>query len=177
MTPCPNGCGSLAEVAYEGVDIDVCQVCRGVWLDYGELSHIVETRDRSWPAEKVARVLERLARFNAPPMPEERALNCPRCQGDLDEVNYQGTSNIVVNPCRDLCGVWLDGGELMAVQVFMEHWRDYAVAHQDKIGGTLAEISAAYDLVLKKRYVEDGPSRSELVNRLVFETLEMLDKQ
>ena len=37
---CPKCGGDLAEQDYEGVKIDVCGDCRGVWLDAGELEQL-----------------------------------------------------------------------------------------------------------------------------------------
>lgn len=37
---CPKCDGTLHETDYEGVTIDVCDKCSGVWLDAGELAHI-----------------------------------------------------------------------------------------------------------------------------------------
>ena len=39
---CPK-CGlGLQEVKYSGIDVDVCFACNGVFLDRGELEHIVK---------------------------------------------------------------------------------------------------------------------------------------
>ena len=39
---CPK-CGlGLQEVKYKGIDVDVCFACNGVFLDRGELEHIVK---------------------------------------------------------------------------------------------------------------------------------------
>jgi hypothetical protein len=37
---CPKCGGDLYETTYEGVAIDVCNKCTGVWLDAGELAQI-----------------------------------------------------------------------------------------------------------------------------------------
>lgn len=37
---CPKCDGSLVEIAYEGVQIDRCDKCNGVWLDAGELERL-----------------------------------------------------------------------------------------------------------------------------------------
>jgi ribosomal protein L37AE/L43A len=40
--PCPKCDGRLAEVNYEGVQIDRCDKCNGVWLDHGELERLTQ---------------------------------------------------------------------------------------------------------------------------------------
>jgi len=43
MMFCPRGCGiELAQANRQGVAIDYCPKCHGVWLDRGELDKIVE---------------------------------------------------------------------------------------------------------------------------------------
>lgn len=40
---CPVGCASnLVMTERQGVEIDYCPTCRGVWLDRGELDKIIE---------------------------------------------------------------------------------------------------------------------------------------
>lgn len=41
---CPDGHGALRAVDFEGIEIDVCAQCHGVWLDRGELEDIVARR-------------------------------------------------------------------------------------------------------------------------------------
>jgi Zn-finger nucleic acid-binding protein len=38
---CPKCDGVLFETSYDGVSVDVCDKCSGVWLDAGELTLIV----------------------------------------------------------------------------------------------------------------------------------------
>lgn len=42
---CPKCDGQLLETEYEGIVIDVCDKCSGVWLDAGELAHLVDEED------------------------------------------------------------------------------------------------------------------------------------
>jgi uncharacterized protein len=43
---CPVCQGAMREVTKEGVQIDTCSQCRGVWLDRGELEKLVGLVDR-----------------------------------------------------------------------------------------------------------------------------------
>ncbi len=47
---CPKCDGTLYETDYEGVTIDVCDNCTGVWLDAGELAQIAakEEDGKGW---------------------------------------------------------------------------------------------------------------------------------
>lgn len=37
---CPEDAGALFKYMHQGVELDVCSTCRGVWLDRGELEYI-----------------------------------------------------------------------------------------------------------------------------------------
>ena len=39
---CPNDETAMQEISREGVLIDICPKCRGVWLDRGELEKLME---------------------------------------------------------------------------------------------------------------------------------------
>lgn len=61
---CPNDNASMQKVVRDGVELDICPNCRGVWLDRGELEKILEggredrqgfDRDRERFAQEVDR--------------------------------------------------------------------------------------------------------------------------
>jgi Zn-finger nucleic acid-binding protein len=58
---CPQCDVALVMSSREGVEIDYCPTCRGVWLDRGELDKIIERSDR-FDADEAAR-------RSAPPPP------------------------------------------------------------------------------------------------------------
>ena len=46
---CPKCDGKLVETNYENIKMDVCNKCHGVWLDAGELAHILHKDEgKSW---------------------------------------------------------------------------------------------------------------------------------
>ncbi len=46
---CPKCDGTLVETDFENIKIDVCDKCSGVWLDAGELTHVVDQdKDGGW---------------------------------------------------------------------------------------------------------------------------------
>lgn len=51
MSVCPRGCGQhLLMAERQGVQIDYCPQCRGIWLDHGELEKIVSREAGETPA-------------------------------------------------------------------------------------------------------------------------------
>jgi Zn-finger nucleic acid-binding protein len=43
---CPNCGETLRERERSGIEIDICPVCRGVWLDRGELDKLIDRESR-----------------------------------------------------------------------------------------------------------------------------------
>jgi len=50
---CPNDGATLQMTSREGIEIDYCPECRGVWLDRGELDKLIERG--SQPAAQIHR--------------------------------------------------------------------------------------------------------------------------
>jgi Zn-finger nucleic acid-binding protein len=95
---CPK-CGSgLLHVERSGQTIELCSACRGVWLDSGELTTLLELYKR----------LD--ASAGAP-----TGARCPRGKQALKEVEFPGTG-VRVDVCPDCQGIWLDAGELELLQ-------------------------------------------------------------
>ena len=49
---CPVDDTTLAIADRQGIEIDYCPTCRGVWLDRGELDKLIE-RENRWVEEQV----------------------------------------------------------------------------------------------------------------------------
>lgn len=117
---CP-GCGEPLRpvVARGGVEIDACDACGGLWLDAGELEQLTRGLDPA-PGEG-ARDEAELRRRVAPPPPgdgEVRYRECPRCREIMTRRNFGSISGVIVDECRRH-GLWLDAGELEAVEAFV----------------------------------------------------------
>lgn len=123
---CPTDKSVLARRDLSGVEVDACLSCGGVWLDGGELERLQEaylaahahqehaTED---PTEEVARAYEMVEQKERTPGA------CPRCDDALEHVEYAYTSQVVVDKCPHGHGVWLDAGELLAIEQFFEEQR------------------------------------------------------
>jgi Zn-finger nucleic acid-binding protein len=49
---CPTDNATLVMSERNGVEIDYCPECRGVWLDRGELDKIIDRADAAAPAQQ-----------------------------------------------------------------------------------------------------------------------------
>ena len=101
---CPNcKTHSLDEsLTKEGVLIDACKSCKGIWLDRGKI-FLFSRRPR--------RLEESLASAGDGGRPSERA--CPRCASALEVVPFL-RPGLEVDRCPRCEGYWFDAGELRA---------------------------------------------------------------
>lgn len=117
-------CGSpLTTGAREGVSIEQCEACQGMWLDVGELKSLLHSRDV--PTDALERAAALSARRRTPNPAELSAPQraCPMCAQLMERVNYDEASGILVDSCMEH-GVWLDGGELSRLETWAEAWDD-----------------------------------------------------
>ncbi len=117
---CPNDQADLRHQQYEGeIDIDRCPSCRGVWLDHGELRKAQENLSE----DHSARLAEIGSAARAYEFARQKAKvpgACPRCGCGLIQEEYAYCSQILVDRCADCLGIWLDAGELQALEAFFE---------------------------------------------------------
>ncbi|MBN2370523.1 MAG: zf-TFIIB domain-containing protein [Vicinamibacteria bacterium] len=103
---------SLETLDREGVRysvwIDECPACQGIWFDEGELSHFDNV------TELVILEIRRIPRHDA----QSKALKCPQCPDGpvMEKVESHEDRRVVMDLCPVCKGVWLDGGELQAIQ-------------------------------------------------------------
>ena len=98
---CP-ACGeAMVILEYQGVELDHCVACGGVWLDAGELGLLL-----SGAPEAPAALTLTGAK------PGQR--RCPRCPQRLETGPLPG-SRVEVDACPARHGLWLDRGELAAL--------------------------------------------------------------
>jgi Zn-finger nucleic acid-binding protein len=125
---------SLQGQTYEGdVQVDLCASCGGLWLDRGELEAIQQTveHDCSDTLNEIggAAGAYELARQKALP-----GIACPRCRRPLVAREYGYCSQILIDACPDCEGVWLDGGEMQALEQFFERLRPGVVERARRSG-------------------------------------------
>jgi Zn-finger nucleic acid-binding protein len=87
----------------EGVEIDHCLSCGGVWLDGGELELLLEgasNRD------------ELMASLTPVVAKREKKIRCPMCSKKLGKVAYGPAGEIILDKCPRHHGLWFDRDEL-----------------------------------------------------------------
>lgn len=117
-------CGNKSKLQpefYEGVELDRCPGCKGVWLDDKELVKILTNKEETFSKELIDQTLK--AAFEGITEQEKKTKeHCPKCATEMHPVNYNYSSGIVIDRCPNSHGVWLDFSELEKVQAHGEHW-------------------------------------------------------
>ena len=120
---CPHCSVALVSETYEGIAIDRCTSCSGTWLDAGELTHIVETREVKIPPGLIRETLS-LAASGVPSREARTFIACPKCHCLMNPINYDHASGVIIDHCPLGHGNWLDASELEKVQAHREHWAE-----------------------------------------------------
>ena len=133
MPHCPVDDFTLAQESYEGVTIDRCPHCGGVWLDAGELEAIQKAQDsdfRGVPDDAMDFVTGALGMAKAN---SEKTLSCIKCEDDLVKREYSFTSQVMIDNCPNGHGMWLDKHELARLEKFYEEEQDFAAFDEAEI--------------------------------------------
>lgn len=101
---CPKCVSPLHEFTIEGVEMDFCDGCKGIWFDKDEIAFMTELRN-DFPNPQADRTAGRPTIFP-----------CPRCGNTLEELKFAPLHDLLVDRCPDCHGVWLDKGELKKVE-------------------------------------------------------------
>ena len=92
----------LSTFTVEGVTVDRCSSCTGVWFDADELSHLLNEE---------ARHVARLLKGSLSDQADGKKAQCPRDASGLMRVYSSIDHSVVLDVCGNCRGVWLDGGE------------------------------------------------------------------
>ena len=138
---CPK-CQSdqLSSMMYEGVDIQRCSQCHGIWLAEDRLRTIVETKEDEFSKEVITSAIND-AFAGIPEEQRDKALQCPECSADMRAVNSEYGSGIIIDRCAEH-GVWLDEGELRSAQAYSEYWEDEKSKHTSDWGALATKVAS-----------------------------------
>ncbi len=96
----------LFEKQFEGTPVEVCDECGGIWLNKGELNKI---------AHPISGDIE-FCSHETSGKKSPSGLECPVCKGvQLVRANFIEFSDIMLDVCLECHGIWLDKGELEAI--------------------------------------------------------------
>jgi Zn-finger nucleic acid-binding protein len=129
---CPKCSAEMAPFTTEGVELDFCEKCSGIWFDHGELAFYTET------TEDVPSMEDAIANGDSTDS------LCPRCEDiALVETAFIPGESLLVDICPGCRGVFLDRNELAKVQS-MSVERDVL----QKVGRSVSELQDKGYLIL-----------------------------
>jgi len=165
---CPVCSKVCNEEIYEGVTIDVCSKCFGIWLDQGELEQITAKREVIFKPSEVEAVNKLCGASDVGKEQESRQLTCPKCdEKPMKTINFNYSSGIIIDRCQKGCGLWLDADELDKVQIHAELWQDKLEVNRDRFSRLASQVEGD-----ARKTVEDinnaiAPSRFRFVNSMI----------
>ena len=94
-------------IEHEGIELDYCTRCKGVWFDAGELELFLELGGLPDPAPF-------LEAMNARPeaATEEKPRACPVCGKKMRKTAVNEDGSVIVDVCRSHHGIWFDKSEV-----------------------------------------------------------------
>lgn len=118
---CPRDREPLSTQEYEGgIEVDRCAACGGTWLDHGELEAIQKNAENDYREQLAALPNDVGGSIRVAEQLEQGPIACPKCASEMDTREYAYCSQIVVDTCPNGCGIWLDDGEIQALELFFE---------------------------------------------------------
>jgi len=121
---CPACQSGLGRIKYEGVDIETCPDCRGVWLEGSRLRCIERRREVIVDEDAAGRATSKSETL-------EPQRSCPRCTQAMKKYRYGKNKRIIVDQCPACKGIWLDDGELDAIQHAHERWEEFVRSQRE----------------------------------------------
>ena len=106
---CPVCHLQLHEGSLERVPVQYCDKCRGVFVESESFASVISHRRSDYEGSSPT---------PAPLDREqlERKLDCPACRLPMEVHPYYGPGNVVIDSCCRCRMVWLDHGEIAAIE-------------------------------------------------------------
>lgn len=113
---CPSCDAPLSQSRYEGQFLRQCSGCSGYLVEQNNLKIIERKREVNVPAVAAGTTTREPG--------EEFILLCPKCQVTMKKFRYGKQPPVTVDQCHRCHALWLDAGELEAIQASFELWED-----------------------------------------------------
>ena len=111
---CPKCSIKLDKKSIQGVQVDECSKCEGIWCDNNELRQIKDKTDSdlNWMDFDIWKHPEK---FKA----KSPRHDCPGCSTPMDVLDYDNT-NVEVEYCSQCKSIWLDKNDLENIIASLE---------------------------------------------------------
>ena len=152
---CPRADGELKEVEVEGVKVDICASCGGVWFDANELEKFDEAVE-----EAGQKLLELMAQYQSATIDYGQTLKNPKLpEIDLVRRYYSPKQQIEIDECPVTGGIWLDAGELAKIRELFPTDADRKRAYRD----FAVRFRRSAEIEKMKRESADGARKADRV--------------
>jgi len=101
---CPACKHELVVVEREGIEVDWCVNCHGIWFDAGELELLAEKAGIEIAPDLIGEVTDS----------REARRRCPRCRRKMEKASPESDASLLLDRCPRH-GLWFDAGELGAL--------------------------------------------------------------
>lgn len=157
---CPRCSNTLEIIDIDGIKIDRCGSCCGIFLDETELGQI---KDRGCAS------IESLAsggKLPAGRISEGEKINCVRCSSAMQTVNFSYTSGIMIDHCPACNSVWLDNGELGKIIDFLKAGESSNAEDQARYNDLLNEVKNKTRRQMENNFrsISSGGKMGSIVN-------------
>src|SRR5687768_3614584 len=125
---CPNCATPLKRKDFDGLVLDTCPTCAGVFFDEGELADL-----RGRGEHMMATVDDEIQPEAAGSVAPASEKSCPGCGAKMGQFRYLYSSPVILDSCDQCGGVWIENGELKQ----MHH---YLHTHSKGSGPVVAEV-------------------------------------
>ena len=103
---CPLCKDEMIILELEGVEIDYCFDCGGIWLDKGELEILLSHQNHGD---------QLLDSIKACPEVKEKKRKCPICRKKMEKISVEVNNTFILDRCKNAHGIWFDKGELKGI--------------------------------------------------------------
>lgn len=106
---CPACKHELVVVEREGIEVDWCAQCHGIWFDAGELELLAEKAGMNLAPGMIGEASKSA----------EARRRCPRCRRKMEKASPTSGASLLLDRCPRH-GLWFDAGELGALMRGLE---------------------------------------------------------
>jgi|GEM_PF-329426 len=149
----------LQNMVLEGIELDVCNSCGGIWFDKQELASAVsldkQTVDSFYNKLNALKVQDETSETvsNDQNFTKDLILKCPKCNIEMSKYKYMYTSNIYIDSCDRCEGIWLDNNELLNIINYLEEASKVDPEKEAAVLAKVQQIKKEYEL-REKEFVD-----------------------
>ncbi len=160
---CPVCRIGLDRLSCDGIEVDSCPECQGIWFNAGDLKPYIDgilAKDESIPHDsaELHRSIVALRDLS------ESVRPCPHCNVGMKKFNYAADSNIIIDKCSDCEGLWVDKKEIRELAIFAK-----GNPLLDRLATSLAGFAADRERKLEKiQILREINERSPVGSRIML---------